>query len=72
MTNRSHAYFGKDFRPCEDHSPATNMGGAHGPMGPMGPWAPTILLPENDPRRGKNPGQNVHVIDISENICKIV
>ena len=44
---------------------------AHGPMepmGPLGPWAHGPLpfaLPKNDPRRGENPGQNVHFIYIS-------
>ena len=53
MTTLSNAHFGLDFRPCEDHSPAKEMGGAHGPMGPwthgpngpmrpMGPWAPIL------------------------------
>ena len=41
--------------------------------GPMGPWAPPIFcLPENDPRRGENPGQNVYVIDFSVTLYKIV
>jgi len=44
MNNQYNAHFGMEFRPCKDHSPAKQMGGAHGPimgpMGPLGPWAP--------------------------------
>ena len=47
----------QDFRPCEDHSLAKNVGGAYGlhgpngPNGPMGPWAhgPEKRLPELGP-----------------------